>query len=214
MTGTAIRPQGLLRIQLPQSLGVKRFNGVLSQYLSRHEAISVEWLLSDRMPDFLSDNIDCAIKVGNIDDPNLVAIKIAELPRIIVGASELVGRARNYDHPKDLKNLPWLSFKLHYLNEISLFHIDSKQKCTIDIQPRFSTDNLFAIREVALMGMGIGVLSKWVVEEDLQSKRLVQLCKNWQAPSLPVYIIYPQSSLKPAKLTRFIELLKEHKSQI
>ena len=214
MNGTTIHPQGLLRVQLPQSLGVKKFNEALKKYLSRYESINVEWLLSDRMPDFLSDNLDCAIKVGNVDDPNLVAIKIAELPRVIVGSKEQFKNTTAFEHPKDLKHLPWLAFKLHYFNEVSLFNAETKQKYNLGIQPRFSTDNLFALREMVLMGMGVGVLSKWVIQEDLQNRKLIQFCINWQAPSLPVYLIYPQSSLKPAKLTKFIEILREHKSEV
>jgi len=42
------------------------------------------------MPDFKADNLDCAIKVVNIDDPSLVAIKIFELPRIIAATKDLV----------------------------------------------------------------------------------------------------------------------------
>lgn len=208
MTGTKISPKGLLRVQVPQALGIGKFNHVLSKYLETYKDVDVEWLLSDRMPDFLSENLDCAIKVGNIDDPNLVAIKILELERVIVASSKLVPHPKKYTHPKELEGLPWLAFKIHYLNSISLFNSKTKHKCTLDIHPRFTTDNLFSIREIISMGLGIGVISKWVIEKDLKDGTLVQLCKDWQAPSLPVYLVYPQSVHKPAKLQKFIELLK------
>ena len=208
MTGTKISPKGLLRVQVPQALGIGRFNHVLAKYLEMYEEVDVEWLLSDKMPDFLSENLDCAIKVGNIDDPNLIAVKIMDLTRVIVASKKLIPNPKKYTHPKDLKDFPWLAFKLHYLNSVPLFHTRTKQKCTLDIHPRFSTDNLSAIREVVTMGLGIGVLSKWIIEKDLKDGLLVEICKDWQAPSLPVYLIYPQSSQKPAKLQKFIELLR------
>ena len=211
ISGAKVSPKGLLRVQVPQALGIGKFNHVLTSYLETYQDVDIEWILSDRMPDFLSENLDCAIKVGNIDDPNLVAIKILELPRVIVASSKLISNPKKYTHPEDLKGLNWLAFKTHYLNSVSLFHSKTKQKCTLNIHPRFSTDNLFSIRETVLMGLGIGVLSKWVIEKDLKSGELVQLCKEWQAPSLPVYLIYPQSLHKPAKLQKFIELLKDQK---
>ena len=208
MTGTKVLPKGLLRVQVPQALGIGKFNDVLTTYLESYKDVDIEWLLSDRMPDFMAENLDCAIKVGNIDDPNLVAIKIMDLKRVIVASSKLFPQTKKFSHPKDLENFNWIAFNLHYLNSISLFNSKTKKKCTLDIQPRFATDNLFSIREMVLMDRGIGVLSKWVVEKDLKDGTLVQLCKDWEAPSLPVYLIYPQSIHKPAKLQKFIELLK------
>lgn len=64
------------------------------------------------------------------------------------------------------------------------------------------------MREVLHLGLGIGVLSEWVIEKDLQEGPLVRLCKDWEAMKLPVYLIYPQSRHKPAKLQKFIELMK------
>lgn len=211
MTGAKILPKGILRVQVPQALGIGKFNDVLSKYLHEYEDVDIDWTLSDKTPDFISENLDCAIKVGNIDDPNLIAIKIFELQRIVVASHQLISNPKKYSHPDDLKEFTWLAFKTHYLDSITLHNSKSNQKVTLDINPRFSTDSLFAMREVVQMGMGIGVLSKWVVEKDLKEGLFVQLCKDWQAMKLPVYLIYPQSKHRPAKLQKFIDLVKSTK---
>ncbi|AUN97356.1 LysR family transcriptional regulator [Bacteriovorax stolpii] len=214
MTGAKTLPKGILRVQVPQALGIGKFNDVLSSYLKNHPQVDIEWILSDKSPDFISENLDCAIKVGNIDDPSLIAVKIFELSRIIVASPDLMDNKKKLFRPSELQNTPWLSFKTHYLDRINLFHSKTNEEITLKIHPRFISDNLFAMREAALMGLGIGVLSKWIVEKDLREGRLVQLCKDWQAASLPVYLIYPQSRLKPAKLQKFIELIKRQKNQL
>lgn len=208
MTGARTLPTGVLRVQVPQALGIGKFNNVLAKYLQNYQQVDIEWILSDKTPDFISENLDCAIKVGNIDDPNLIAVKIFELPRIIAASRDLVLNAKKISTPTELSHHPWLSFKTHYQDRISLFHLKTKEEVTLKIHPRFSSDSLLAMREVALMGLGIGVFSKWIIEKDLRDGQLVQLCKDWQAVSLPVYLIYPQSRLKPAKLQKFIELIK------
>lgn len=214
MTGVKTRPKGTLRVQVPHALGIGRFNQVLAKYLEDYKDVDVEWTLSDKMPDFISENLDCAIKVGNIDDPSLIAIKIFEIPRVIVASPAFIKNPKKYTHPNDLKDLNWLAFKTHYLNDITFFHSKNHDKFKLKIHPRFSTDSLFSMREVVQMGMGVGVLSKWLIEEDLKKGALVQLCKDWQAMKLPVYLIYPQSQHKPAKLQRFIDLIKEQKELI
>lgn len=214
MTGTKTLPTGMLRVQVPHALGIGRFNQVLSKYLQDYEDVDVDWILSDKTPDFISENLDCAIKVGNVDDPTMIAIKIFELPRVIVASNKLIKNPKKYSHPDDLKDLPWLAFKTHYLNAITLNHAKTNEKCTLKIHPRFSTDSLFSMREVVQLGLGVGVLSKWLIEKDLKEGVLVQLCKDWQAMKLPVYLIYPQSRHKPAKLQKFIDLVKAQKDII
>ncbi len=212
MSGVKTTPTGVLRVQVPQALGIGKFNSVLEKYLHAYQRVDVEWILSDKAPDFTTEQLDCAIKVGNIVDPSLVAMKIFELPRIVAASRDLVPHPKRILHPSDLKDSPWLSFKTHYTDQISLTHLKTHEEAKLKIRPRFCTDSLFALREVALLGFGVGVFSKWVIEKDLQEGRLVQLCKEWQAVGLPVYLIYPQSRLKPAKLHAFIELMKTQKT--
>ncbi|MBY0412632.1 MAG: hypothetical protein K2Q18_00630, partial [Bdellovibrionales bacterium] len=102
----------------------------------------------------------------------------------------------------------------HYLNAITLSHSKTNEKCTLKIHPRFSTDSLFSMREVVQQGLGVGILSKWLIEKDLKEGVLVQLCKDWHAMNLPVYLIYPQSRHKPAKLQKFLDLVKSQKDII
>ncbi len=214
MTGTKTLPKGVLRVQVPHALGIGRFNQVLANYLTKYKDVDIEWMPTDKNPDFISGNLDCAIKVGNIDDPSLIAIKIFEIPRVVVASSTLIKNPKKYSHPNDLKDLTWMAFKTHYLNDITFFHSKNNEKCTLKIHPRFSTDSLFSMREVVQMGLGVGVLSKWLIEKELNDGVLVHLCKDWQAMKLPVYLVYPQSRHKPAKLQKFIDLVKEYKELI
>lgn len=214
MTGVKALPKGTLRVQVPHALGIGRFNHVLSKYLQDYKDVDIDWILSDKTPDFITENLDCAIRVGNIDDPSLIAIKIFELPRIAVASTNLIKNPKKFSHPNDLKDLTWLAFKTHYFSDITLFHYKSNEKCTLKIKPRFSTDSLFSMREVVQMGLGVGVMSKWLIEKDLADGVLVQLCKDWRAMNLPVYLIYPQSRHKPAKLQKFIDIVKAQKEII
>lgn len=212
MIGTRTLPTGVLRVQVPQALGIGKFNNVLLSYLQSYQQVDIEWILSDKIPDFTAENLDCAIKVGNIDDPRLIALKIFELPRIIAASPNLVSNPKKILHPSGLVEYPWLSFKTHYLDKIVLLHAKNNDELNLKIHPRFISDSLLAIREVAVMGLGVGVFSQWIIENDLKEGRLVHLCKDWCAARLPVYLIYPQSRLKPAKLQKFIELIKTSKN--
>ena len=72
--------------------------------MSLHPMINIEWLLHDdrSMLDFVTNNIDCAIQVGDRIDDNMVAIRIAEVPRIAVAKPGLIKNVEQADHSPQL----------------------------------------------------------------------------------------------------------------
>lgn len=94
-------PAGLLRIVAPHAFGQQQLIGPLNDFLLRHPRVSVEWLLHDRTPDFIAENIDCAIRVGEVSDPSVIAIKLADVPRIAVAAPALLAARSLPTHPSN-----------------------------------------------------------------------------------------------------------------
>ncbi len=91
MRGAGDEPAGLLRVVVPHALGQQQLIEPLADYLRRSPRMMVEWLLSDRTPDFIAEGIDCAIHVGEVRDPSVVALRLGEVPRIAVAAPALLG---------------------------------------------------------------------------------------------------------------------------
>jgi hypothetical protein len=103
----------------------------------------VEWLLHDRRPDFIAEGIDCAVRVGEVDDPALVAMRLAEVPRIVVAAPGLWGEGPPPQRPAELATLPWLSLRQFYRDEFELQQQGSGRHERVRIAPRMSTDSLY-----------------------------------------------------------------------
>ncbi len=197
---------GLLRVQAPHAFGQDQLIAPLAEYLAAHPGVSVEWRLQDRMPDFIADGIDCAIRVGWVEEPAVVAVRLADVPRIVVAAPGLWG-----DGPPPqgaaLRDLPWLALTTYYREEVTLSR--GGEELRFPIRPRLGTDSLHALRAAALAGLGAAIVSAWAVAEDLRQGRLVQLAPDWRAAPLPVSLVYPAGRLQPARLRHFIALMRE-----
>ena len=209
LTNTHDEPVGTLRVRVPHAFGQDQMIEPLVGWLQKSPALNVEWMLNDRTPDFVAENIDCAIQVGALNDPGLVAIQIAEVPRRIVATPELLARATPLQTLEQLAALPWLSLSTFYRTEITLKHQPDGQNRTITISPRLYSDSIYAIRKAALAGMGVGLVSSWLVEEDIATGRLQEPLPEWQAPPLPVWLTYPWASYYPARLRHFFSLIKQ-----
>lgn len=209
LTRASDDPVGTLRVRAPHAFGQDQLIAPLLDYLRRYPRLNVEWMLNDRTPDFMAENVDCAIQVGAPTDTSLVAILLAEVPRIVVASPDVLAQHAPVEQVEQLCDLPWLALTSFYRNEVALQRVQDGQPVNLAITPRLSSDSLYAVRKAALAGMGAAIVSAWVVQEDLAAGRLIQLTPEWQAPPLPIWLTYPWASYYPARLTQFFAMIKD-----
>ncbi|MBD9369701.1 LysR family transcriptional regulator [Xanthomonas sp. XNM01] len=207
LRGARERAEGRLRVVVPHAFGQGVLLEPLAAYLRQHPGVDVEWLLHDRHPEFIADGVDCAIQVGALHTPDVVATRLAEVPRIVVAAPALLQGGPPPADAAGLEALPWLALHTFYRDEVALRHADGRLH-RFAIRPRFSTDSLYALRGAILAGLGAGIVSSWLVAEDLAAGRLLQLAPAWEAPALPVHLIHPWARFYPARLRLFLQAMR------
>ncbi|HYP83993.1 LysR family transcriptional regulator [Variovorax sp.] len=208
LRGPADEPEGHLRIQAPHAFGQDLLMAPVVEFLRRHPRVTIEWLLNDRTPNFIAEDVDCAIQVGDVPDPLLVAIRLWAVPRIVVAAPSLIQGRALPRHPSELADLPWLALHTFYRHELMLSPVAGGEAFRLPIRPRMSTDSLFAMRTAALMGLGACAASAWTLTEDVAQGRLLHLAPQWQTAPLPVHLIYPPARFLPLRLRRFIDAMR------
>lgn len=206
---TVDEPVGMLRVRAPHAFGQQQLLTPLLSFLARYPNLSVEWMLNDKTVDFLSDNIDCAIRVGAEVDPATVSVLLAEVPRSVVATPALLAQFDAITVPEQLSSLPWIAINTFYQHNVSLTHQYRREPVTFPIAPRLSTDSIYVARNAALAGLGVAVVSSWTVTEDIAQGRLVELVPDWQATPLPVHLVYPWARYYPDRLRKFLELMKK-----
>ncbi|SQC92291.1 LysR substrate binding domain [Cedecea neteri] len=95
-------------------------------------------------------------RLGQISDPSVVSVLLAEIPRIVVAAPGLQPGSDEQD-VSWLQTLPWLALNTFYRNEVALTNSNNNSLYRLPIEPRLSTDSLYAMRNALLCGMGVGM---------------------------------------------------------
>lgn len=208
------RPVGVLRVRAPHAFGQQQLLGPLVSFLQRYPQLAVEWMLNDKTVDFLSDNIDCAIRVGAEVDPATVSVLLAEVPRSLVVAPELLSRYPALAIPQDLSRLPWVAISTFYQHEVELQHQEDSRELLFGIVPCLSTDSVYVARNTALAGLGAAIVSSWAVTEDIAAGRLIEPFPQWRASPLPVHLVYPWARYYPTRLRKFLDLMREVMPQV
>ena len=208
------RPVGVLRVRAPHAFGQQQLLGPLVSFLQRYPQLAVEWMLNDKTVDFLSDNIDCAIRVGAEVDPATVSVLLAEVPRSLVVAPELLSRYPTLAIPQDLSRLPWVAISTFYQHEVEFQHQEDSRELSFGIVPCLSTDSVYVARNTALAGLGAAIVSSWAVTEDIAAGRLIEPFPQWRASPLPVHLVYPWARYYPTRLRKFLDLMREVMPQV
>ncbi|PST96562.1 LysR family transcriptional regulator [Photobacterium iliopiscarium] len=199
--------KGRLRVRAPHAFGQQQLIKPLMKYLTIYPEMRIDWLLNDTSPDFLADNIDCAIHVGAITNPNVVAKLIGYVPRIIVAAPEVIKKHGDIKNISELQQWPWIAVSTFYNHELILKNTLSNELSVLGIDPILSTDNLYSALECIKGGLGIGAISSWLVKPYLLIGQLVHMAEHWQADPLPVYFVYPYSNYYSKRLRLFMEIM-------
>lgn len=204
-------PQGILRVLAPHAFGQEQLIGPLADYLAKYNQVSVEWNLHDdrAFHDFIGEGIDCAIQVGEITYPDMVAVPLGFIERIVIASPKCLANYPKVEKVTDLANFPWVALTTFYQTHISLAHSETNEEAVLRFLPKLRTDNLYAMKNAILSGMGIGVGSRWVMNDALDKGDLVHLLPDWQATPLPVHLVYPYAKFYPARLRCFVEAMKQ-----
>lgn len=200
--GIQSKPRGDLRVSAPVVASLFRITHLFPQFLKNHPELRLFLTLSDNNIDLLKGDFDIAFWVGDTFDSTLEAVKLWEYEMILVGTEEYF-RKRGY--PKSAGDLKEHDCIVEtHLSRPGEWRLSSDQ--TIQINRVHLTSNSVRItREAVLSGMGIAFLPRFLLEEDLASKRLVPVLSNIVTTRLPLHLIFPKGRYVLAKVKAFVD---------
>jgi len=94
--------RGRLRIAAPLSFGPTHFASVFAEMARRHPQLHVHTAYSDRFVDLVAEGFDCAIRVGYLQDSNLIARCVGPLYGKLVASPGYVNAHGSPETPEDL----------------------------------------------------------------------------------------------------------------
>src|SRR5688500_12272107 len=72
---------------------------------------------------------------------------------------------------------------------------------------RLASNNYGAVVDVARMGSGIALISEFMVNDELETGKLVRVLPEWQTRPTDVHAVYPARQNVPPRLTLFLDHL-------
>lgn len=199
--------RGTLKVIAPVALGQLHLLDIALQFQDQHPSISLSWQLEDHDIRFAEVGCDCWIKIGTVPDDSLAVESLGQVERMVVAAPKLLEAHQRVRVPADLEKLPCIALEPFEGGQIPL--MNSKGK-TVSVRPpaRMATNNIFALRRATLAGLGISVMPRWFIEDELKSKQLVDALPQWRAPKLDINVASLPGRHQPRRLRSLLAVLR------
>ncbi|MEO1035913.1 MAG: LysR family transcriptional regulator [Pseudomonadota bacterium] len=198
---------GSLKVVAPVALGQRQLARLVWRFQQANPGITVTWLLDDEPIRFSEVGCDCWIKVGSIADESLVVRNLGLVERLLVATPSLLAEHGKPATPKATECLPLVALEPYEGDHIPLHR--GKRTSTVHPTVRMRTNNIFALKEAALMGLGMAILPRWFVANELDRGELSDVLPSWRAPSLPVRVAYLPGRHQTMRLRAFLAELRE-----
>jgi DNA-binding transcriptional LysR family regulator len=184
-------PRGVVRVSCPVALIAFQFGSLVARFMAQNPAVEVHLESTNRRVDVIAEGFDIAIRVRfpPLEPTDLVMRKLDESTQCLVASPALV--ATPLSSPADLAPFPSLDLGPPHRDHERCLEQEGGQTALIPHRPRLDTDDMAALREGVLAGVGIAQLPTMMVWEDIQAGRLIHVLPQWRPRSGIVHAVFP-----------------------
>jgi DNA-binding transcriptional LysR family regulator len=198
-------PQGRLRLTAPLAFGRLHIAPLVHQLMARHPAVQVELLLLDRIVDLVEEGIDLGVRIAQLPESSLVAVRVGQAQRVVCAAPRYLKASGTPETPQDLARhrcivLAGLAPDNHWL-----FAARPKR---FEVRPVLRTNDVDAALAACVQGIGCGQFLSYQVAAAVQAGKLRLLLSDHAPPQVPIQLVYPYARGLSPNVRAFVELAR------
>jgi DNA-binding transcriptional LysR family regulator len=200
------RPRGHLVISGPMTFGEQVLAETVRDFLAAYPEVTIELKLTDRRVNLVDEGVDLAVRIGSLDDANLIVRKLGEVPVICCAAPAYLEREGTPGDPRELEHHNCLLDSNFRDPGKWCFRVEGGD-VEVPVKGRLRVNSAEAVKQLAISGAGIALCPGYVMTDALSEGQLVQLFAGQPAYDFGLYAAYLPSRHLAAKVRTFIDFL-------
>lgn len=204
-------PAGVLKVSLAPSFGMAYVLPLLPDFLKRYPAIRPEWHFENRAIDLIAEGFDAAIGGGFELTPGLVSRALAPAHVVAVASPAYLRERTLPADPSMLNVMDGIVMRSGRTGRTRQWTMRDAagNEVAATMPERIVVSDPAAMREAALLGLGVTLLAVPDVLPWIERGELVRLLPRWYADAGAISLYYPTRTLIPTKTRVFIEYVVE-----
>ncbi|HEY4369085.1 MAG TPA: LysR substrate-binding domain-containing protein [Steroidobacteraceae bacterium] len=198
---------GLLRIEVPVTVGRNVLVPSLPGFMDRHPRIRVHVTLSDNATDLVQAGFDAAIRIGDLPDSSLIARRVGRLVAITCASPDFIAHNGLPLTPRDIRPEQCIALSQAWNGQTRSWVL-RKDGIEHVVTPsgRLTFSDVESAVSAAIGGAGFVRALRVGLEAPLASGKLQAVLEDWnEGASWPVYVVYPSHKQPTAKVQALID---------
>ncbi|GFE84922.1 LysR family transcriptional regulator [Steroidobacter agaridevorans] len=204
------RPAGIVRIHCFRTAADLFLRPLLRPFHDEYPDVVLDITLDDEVVDIVAGGYDVAIRIGEVIEQDMVAIKLGpDLRQIAVASPDYLAQRGMPQHPHDLAShrcigWRWPGHQTPYKWEF----VENGRWFAVAVGGPLITNLKDFGLQAAVDGLGIAFASEQLIAPHVAAGRLVPLLERWSAPFPGYYLCYPAQRQMAPPLRAFIDSVR------
>lgn len=204
--GAHATPRGDLRITAPVLFGRMHVTPILGEFLDRYPQVSARTLFVDRVVNLMDEGLDVAIRIGDLPDSGLTAVRAGTVRRVMFASPEYIETHGMPHHPRDLTDHRLIQSMALGASPDWPF-LDNGKPISVALESRLRMNTNDAVIELALQGWGLSRLLSYQVAPYLADGRLQAVLSTFELPAMPVHVLHQEGCMVSARVRAFVDYM-------
>jgi DNA-binding transcriptional LysR family regulator len=202
-------PKGILKINAPMSFGTMYLGKAIADFMTQYPELQVQLTLDDRFIDPIAEGYDLTIRIAQLKtSPNLIQQKIVPIKRVLCAAPSYLAKYGTPQHPQELINYSCLHYgQIITGNQWILKDRDQEHRVTV--KGALCSNNGEILKDAARQGLGIALLPIFIIQSDLEQRKLTIVLPNYQPLAIDLYLVYPLNRYTNTKVKLFTQFFQQ-----
>lgn len=201
---------GHLVVSAPAAFGRRHVAPHALAFRARYPNLALSFNFTDSVVDLVREGYDMAIRIGEVTDPNYVAVRLFPNRRVVCGTPSYFDSHGVPRVPEDLSRHNCLAFNLQGGQHRGWTFVRDGKPFAVRVRGDLACNDGELLYQWVRKGLGIGWRSTWEIQRELKRGELVTVLDEYALPAYDIQAVYPQQRYLPAKVRYFIDDLRNH----
>lgn len=200
--------QGEIVLTAPELFGRLKVMPLVETFLQEHRQVSARVLTVNRIVNLVGEGVDLAVRLAPLPDSALTAIKIGTVQTLVCASPAYLATAGLPASLKDLDAHDCIGLNAGSDGELWAFAKAGERSTrtqSIRVRTRLSVNSAAASIDAALRGHGIIRARSYQVAAHIAAGRLARLLVDYEAPPIPVHVVFPADRARKGVVRAFID---------
>lgn len=203
-TGEYATPMGDLTVTAPVVFGRLHIVPVVAEFLAQYPKIGIKLLLTDRVVHLMEEQIDVALRIGELPDSTLMASRVGMVRMVVCGSPAYLAKHGVPSRPQDLAAHDCIGFDVLESRRAWVFG-SGKAAMSVPVVSRLAVNTAEAAIDAAALGVGLVRVLSYQVAEAVTKGTLGVVLQDYESAPLPVNLVHKGQAPLPLKLRAFLD---------